>query len=240
MDFRIHWKAMSLRRTHSYQILLAIAFWLSCAHAIPRNEYGLEVVRSERLYRELVTRDSSKKLVDLETAIPGIRIDIRYATSDNFMKRPLYPIARALLRAPAAEALAAAQRELSSRDLHLKVFDGYRPYSITKMMWEPYKDPDFVADPAKGSRHNRGCAVDVTIIRSDGTELVMPTAYDDFTPRARHDYAAADPEAIANRAMLKEVMERHGFVALPSEWWHYDFRGWERYELLDIPLDQLP
>ncbi|HXI14373.1 MAG TPA: M15 family metallopeptidase [Thermoanaerobaculia bacterium] len=232
---------MTLRQNTACPLaLISIALWLSCAHTIPRNEYGLEVVSSKATYRELVSRDASKALVDLETAIPGLRIDIKYATADNFMKRPLYPVARAFLRAPAADSLSAVQREFSSKNLELKVFDGYRPYSITKMMWEPYKDPDFVADPAQGSRHNRGCAVDVTIVRKDGSELIMPTPYDDFTPKARHDYMDAAPEALANRALLKEVMERHGFIALPSEWWHYDFRDWERFELLDVPLDQLP
>jgi len=116
------------------------------------------------------------------------------------------------------------------------VFDAYRPYSVTKMMWEPYKDPDFVADPSKGSRHNRGCAVDLTIVGSDGIALAMPTDYDAFTPKARHDAMDVPAAAIANRTLLREVMERHGFVPLQSEWWHYDFIGWERFELLDLPL----
>jgi D-alanyl-D-alanine dipeptidase len=107
-------------------------------------------------------------------------------------------------------------------------------------MWEPIRNPDYVADPAKGSRHNRGCAVDVTLVSlATGEELPMPTPYDDFTPRAHHEFADLPPEAIANRLLLRETMERHGFVALESEWWHYDFRGWEKYELMDVGFKEL-
>jgi D-alanyl-D-alanine dipeptidase len=112
---------------------------------------------------------------------------------------------------------------------------------VTKRMWEPIKNPDFVADPAKGSRHNRGAAVDVTLIdlHSSG-ELPMPTPYDDFTPRARQNFADVTPEVRANRELLRDVMTRNGFEPLPSEWWHFDFHGWERFELLDVPLEEVP
>jgi D-alanyl-D-alanine dipeptidase len=104
-------------------------------------------------------------------------------------------------------------------------------------MWEPIRNPDFVADPAKGSRHNRGAAVDLTLIDlKTGRELPMPTGFDDFTPRAHQDFMELPPEAIANRAKLREAMKRHGFEPLPTEWWHFDFRGWERFELMDVPL----
>lgn len=224
------------RKWHLPAVLLLSA---ACAITIPRNEYGLEVIKSSSLYRRTVAADPSKELVDLARAVPNLLLDLRYAGPDNFMKRPLYPVARAFLRRPAAEALREAQRELEDRDLGLKVFDAYRPYSVTRLMWEPYKNPDFVADPAKGSRHNRGCAVDVTLVDRGGNELSMPTAYDDFTSHARHDYQDLPEESRRNRVLLREVMERHGFVALPSEWWHYDYRGWERFELLDLPLERL-
>jgi D-alanyl-D-alanine dipeptidase len=131
-------------------------------------------------------------------------------------------------------------RELEGRGLAIKVFDGYRPYRVTKAMWEPIKNPDFVADPAKGSRHNRGAAVDLTLIdRGTGAELPMPTPYDDFTSRARHDFNDLPADVLANRALLREVMVKHGFEPLPSEWWHYDFKGWERFELMDVPLERV-
>lgn len=205
------------------------------------NAYGLAVVSSLEEYREQVRRVPAKELVDLAAAVPGVVLDVRYATPENFLGRALYPVPRALLRRPAAEALAAAQRELAAEGLGLKVWDAYRPYAVTVAMWEPIRDPDYVADPAKGSRHNRGCAVDVTLVRlATGEELAMPTAHDDFSERAAHGYADLPPEALANRERLRAVMERHGFAPLPSEWWHYDFAGWERFELLDLPLDSLP
>lgn len=179
-----------------------------------------------------------REMTDLATT--GVALDLRYATTNNFMHARLYPVAKAYLRAPVAAALADAERELAREGLGLKVWDAYRPYSVTVKMWEPIKNPDYVADPKKGSRHNRGAAVDLTLIDlATGKELPMPTGYDDFTPRARNDFNDLPAEAIANRAKLRDVMTRHGFEPLPSEWWHYDFKGWERFELLDVPLENL-
>ena len=218
---------------------IALIVFLGCAVRVPVNSYGLRVVPDLRTYERLAAADPSTRLVDLASL--HIPLDIRYATANNFMKRVLYPAPRAFLRAPAAQALADADRELAARGLGLKVFDAYRPYRVTVAMWEPIKNPDFVADPAKGSRHNRGAAVDLTLIdRATGNELPMPTPYDDFTERAAHAFTDLPPDAVANRALLREVMERHGFEALPSEWWHYDFAGWRKYELMDVGLDALP
>jgi D-alanyl-D-alanine dipeptidase len=207
---------------------------------LPRNEYGLEVIEDKYLYLQTITEERSKELVDLRDELPAIRFDVRYATSNNFMKEQLYPIARVLLRRPVAQRLGEVQEDLASRGLGLKVFDAYRPYEVTKKMWEPYKNPDYVADPATGSRHNRGCAVDLTLVNGNGEELLMPTEYDDFTKRAGHSYRALPEEAIRNRDLLREVMESYGFVMLPTEWWHYDYQGWEQFELLDLPLTSLP
>jgi D-alanyl-D-alanine dipeptidase len=149
-------------------------------------------------------------------------------------------VAKVFLRRPAAIALHDVERELAREGLGLKIFDGYRPYRVTVRMWKPIRNPDFVADPAKGSRHNRGAAVDLTLIDlRTGRELAMPTGYDAFTVKARQDYNDLPAEAIANRARLRDVMTRHGFDPLPSEWWHFDFRGWEKFELLDLPLEKL-
>lgn len=209
------------------------------APSIPHNEYGLEVVGDGDLYEETVFADPRKRLVDLGEAVPGLRLDLRYATTDNVMNERLYPVAKALLRDPAARALGEALEDLASRGLglSLKVYDAYRPYGVTKKMWEPLKDPRYVADPAEGSRHNRGCAVDVTLVDSEGIELPMPTPFDEFTRRAWHDFQGLSEEAKKNRALLREVMERNGFAALETEWWHYDYQGWERFELLDLPLN---
>ena len=194
------------------------------------------VVKSMAEYDRLVAADPDKRLVEI-TDIPR---DVRYATTDNFMHQKLYPVAKVFLRRPAAIALHDVERELAREGLGLKLFDGYRPYRVTVQMWKPIRNPDFVADPAKGSRHNRGAAVDLTLIDlRTGRELPMPTGYDAFTVKARQDYDDLPAEAIANRARLRDAMTRHGFDPLPSEWWHFDFRGWEKFELLDLPLENL-
>jgi len=212
---------------------VALLFTLACASA-PK----LNVVPDRAAYEKLAAADPSKLLVDLGAlAIP---LDIRYATANNFMKQQLYPVAKAYLRAPAAQALVEVQRELASRGIGIKVFDGYRPYRVTVAMWEPIRNPDYVADPKKGSRHNRGAAVDLTLIDlRTGAELPMPTPYDDFTSRAAHAFSDLPADVVANRALLRDTMAKHGFEPLPSEWWHYDFRDWEAFEVMDVPLDAL-
>jgi len=219
--------------------VLPFLLLIACATAeVPPNRYGLRVVPDVATYERIARLDPEKRLVDLETL--GIPLDIRYATANNFMKQTLYPIAKAYLRAPAARALADVQKELAPRGIGIKVFDAYRPYRVTEAMWEPIKNPDFVADPAKGSRHNRGAAVDLTLIDlRTGAELAMPTPYDDFSPRAAHAFTDLPADALANRALLRDVMTKHGFEPLPSEWWHYDFKGWERFELMDVGLEEL-
>lgn len=224
---------------------LLLLLLVACATAkapveVPKNRYGLRVVPDAATYRALVAVNQAKQLVDVESAVPSIRLDVRYATPDNFLKKTLYPVAKVYLRKPAAEALRDAQTELAALGLGLKVFDGYRPYRVTEQMWEPIRNPDFVADPKKGSRHNRGAAVDVTLIDlRTGEELPMPTPYDDFTPRAAHDFNDLPAQVLANRGKLRDVMIRHAFQPLPSEWWHYDYSGWDKFELMDVPLEEL-
>ncbi|HEX8152233.1 MAG TPA: M15 family metallopeptidase [Thermoanaerobaculia bacterium] len=212
-----------------------LLFVLACATS---DRARLHVVSDPAAYERLAAADPDKRLVNLATL--DIPLDIRYATANNFMKKQLYPIPVAYLRAPAARALHDVQAELAHEGLGIKVFDAYRPYRVTEAMWAPIRNEDYVANPAKGSRHNRGAAVDVTLIDlTTGAELPMPTPYDDFTPRASHAFTGLPAEALANRAKLLAVMTKHGFEPLPSEWWHYDFGGWQRFELLDVGLDEL-
>jgi zinc D-Ala-D-Ala dipeptidase len=178
-------------------------------------------------------------LVDVTNIIPGIVLDIRYATTNNFTGQKLYPVARCCLRKEAAESLKAVQEELKGMGLALKIFDGYRPLSVQKKMWAICSNPDFVADPAKGSRHNRGAAVDLTLIKLDGTELPMPTAFDDFTEKAHRKYMNLPADAIKNRALLERVMQEHEFVGLGTEWWHFDFKNWKDYKILDVDYSQI-
>ena len=228
-------------RRSNFALLLLLA--AACATASPQiapNRYGLPVVSDFATYDRLVAADPGKQLVDVQAVEPSIGVDVRYATPNNFLHQTLYPVAKVFVRKPVAAALAAVQRELAPQHLALKLFDGYRPYRVTERMWEPIRNPDFVADPSKGSRHNRGAAVDLTLIDlTTGNELAMPTPYDDFTPRARQDFNELPAEVLANRAKLRDVMTRHGFEPLPSEWWHFDFAGWKRYELMDLDLGEL-
>lgn len=177
-----------------------------------------------------------RELVDVTAAVPGVRLDIRYATPDNFAKAAVYPAARCLLRPEAAAALKAVQGELARRGLGLKLWDCYRPLSVQKRFWELVPDPRYVADPKKGSRHNRGAAVDATLVDAQGRELEMPTGYDDFSEAAHRASKSGSPSARGNAGVLEAAMAAHGFKGLATEWWHFDFGGWERFPLLDEPL----
>lgn len=168
---------------------------------------------------------------------PTIVVELRYASRDNFVGERLYPVgSRALLRGPVAERLARVQRRLRERDLGLKIFDAYRPHSVQKKLWEKFPVPGYVADPAKGSNHNRAAAVDVTLVTLEKAEVSMPSKYDEFTDRAHRDYAGGDPAALENRRILEEAMAAEGFVPLATEWWHFDEPDAKRFGILDEPL----
>ncbi len=180
------------------------------------------------------------KLVELITLDPTIKLDIRYATSNNFMGRPVYPEARAFLQKPAAKALVKVQNKLRKHGLGLVIFDGYRPWTITKLFWDTVTEEQrkFVANPVKGSKHNRGCAVDLSIYDlNSGSLLPMPSGYDEFTERASPDYKGGTPEETKNRELLRSLMEDVGFTVNPNEWWHFDYTDWEKYAIYDISFD---
>jgi D-alanyl-D-alanine dipeptidase len=181
------------------------------------------------------------KLVELITLDPTIRLDIRYATDDNFVGKKVYPEARAFLQKPAAKAVAKVHKELRDRGLGLVIFDGYRPWSITKLFWEvtPDEKRKFVANPAKGSKHNRGCAVDLSMFDLKTGKLVeMPSGYDEFSERASPDYKGGTTEQTANRELLRKLMEDAGFTVNPNEWWHFDHKDWEKYAIYDISFEE--
>ena len=183
-------------------------------------------------------------LVELIRLDPTIRLDVRYATPNNFVGRPVYGEARAFLQRPAAEALVRAHRGLRDRGFGLLIFDGYRPWSVTKLFWETatpeQRDRGFVANPAKGSKHNRGSAVDLTLYDlQTGREVEMPSPYDEFSDRADPDYAGGTAAQREHRDLLRAAMEREGFEVDPGEWWHYNFRDWQSYPILDIPFSAI-
>jgi D-alanyl-D-alanine dipeptidase len=181
-------------------------------------------------------------LVDLAKLDPKIKLDIRYATTDNFLSTPVYSSARAFLQRPAAEALLRAHRELMKSGYGLLIFDGYRPWYITKIFWDatPPDKHEFVADPAQGSRHNRGCAVDLTLYElATGREVSMPGVYDEMSKRSYPDYKGGTPEQRAHRLVLRQAMEKQGFTVYASEWWHFDYADWRKHALENIPFEEI-
>jgi len=178
--------------------------------------------------------------VELKRLDPTLVIDLPYATEDNFCKVKLYPVERCFLRREVADALVAAHRSLADRGLGLKIWDGYRPHSVQYLMWEKSPLPGFVGHPKQGSKHNRGAAVDVTLVDlATGEEREMPTPYDEFSPRA-HSNDFKLPAAVAeNRKILQTAMRAQGFMTIQSEWWHFDHRKWADFPLADVSLVDL-
>jgi D-alanyl-D-alanine dipeptidase len=182
-------------------------------------------------------------LVELTSLDSTIKLDIRYATTNNFMKRRMYTEPRAFLQRSAAEALVRANTRLKEQGFGLLVFDGYRPWSVTKQFWDetPPVQRKFVANPRKGSRHNRGCAVDLSLYDlQTGNEITMPSPYDNFTEKAAANYSGGTEQERHFRRMLRMAMESEGFSVNPDEWWHFDYKGWQQYRVLDIPFEALP
>jgi beta-N-acetylhexosaminidase/D-alanyl-D-alanine dipeptidase len=187
---------------------------------------------------------SADALVDVSQVDPTIRIDIRYATANNFAKVAVYPVGRCLLRRDVAARLSRVQRELARDGVGLKVWDCYRPISVQQKFWELVPDERYVAKPVvkdgvavNGSKHNRGAAVDLTLVDAAGIELEMPTGYDDFSNKAHRNYRGGSDVARANRQRLERAMVAQGFEPLPTEWWHFDGPGWKGYPLSDEPLE---
>lgn len=181
-------------------------------------------------------------LVELVGLDPTIRLDIRYATANNFAGRAVYREPRAFLQRPAAEALVRVNRALRREGYGLVVFDGYRPWRVTKLFWDitPEDKRQFVADPSRGSRHNRGCAVDVTLYeRKTGRQVEMPSGYDDFTERAHINYTGGTAEQRRLRDLLRAAMEAEGFSVYEPEWWHYDYKDWREYPILDMDFSEI-
>jgi len=223
------------------QLLIISVFPLLVFSQIEKaNPYHLKIVGTVAAYNDECRKDKQNQLVDLAMAIPSIQLDIRYATSNNFTHKQVYSSARAFLRQPAALALFNVQHDLAKQGLGLKVFDAYRPYAATILFYDMIKDTLFVASPARGSRHNRGCAVDVSMVDlKTGIELEMPSAYDDFSERASPFYADLSSVAKENRGILINAMKKQGFEVFGSEWWHFDFNGWQAYSLMDISFEEL-
>jgi zinc D-Ala-D-Ala dipeptidase len=185
---------------------------------------------------------AAKDMVEAVRLDSTIHLDIRYATPNNFMGRPMYTQPRAFLQRPAAEALVRVHRALKQKGYGILLFDGYRPWAVTKKFWDetPPAKRAFVANPAKGSKHNRGCAVDLSLYElATGAEVVMPTPYDEFSTRAASRYPGGTAGQRALRDLLRTAMVAEGFTIEPSEWWHFDYRTWSQYPILDVSFEKL-
>ena len=205
----------------------------------------VEELRAEALKLQPPHEDGAflkPDLVELVTLDPTIKLDVRYATTNDFLGTPVYTQARAFLQRPAAEALVRANHELKALGFGLIIHDGYRPWYVTKIFWDATPDDKkiFVADPQAGSKHNRGCAVDLSLYDlKTGLEVAMPSGYDEMSERAYADYPGGTDEERARRALLKQAMEKHGFAVIPKEWWHFDYKDWKQYPILNVKFEDL-
>jgi len=222
-------------------------FILSCALVIAGSSYGqsckteAKIITTKADLQQAIKSDPSKNLVDLKKLIPGLIVEMPYATPNNFTKSILYYHPVAYMRVRPAMALQKVQAELNKQDLALKVYDAFRPFSVTCRMWKLVRDKRYVANPREGSYHNRGLAVDLTIIdMKTGKELDMGTGYDNFTDSAHHSFMQLPEQVLANRRLLKGLMHKYGFTIFPTEWWHYHFHNdKDHYEVIDLSFDDL-
>lgn len=197
-----------------------------------------KIILSYIFFLAVVSAQVDTAIVYLGSIDSTIVMDVKYATTNNFVGKVLYPTDKVYMRKIVAEKLSEANRYLRENyNLAIKIFDGYRPLSVQKLMWEILPDPRYVADPSKGSRHNRGAAVDITLIDENGNEIEMGTPYDDFTEKAHYDYEELSDDVKANRKLLRDVMIKFGFEPLETEWWHFDFKGWEKFSILDYQIN---
>ena len=222
-------------------LLLFLPSIKTYAQSTSHNKYGLQIISNFSEYLESIQQDANNELVDLTKQLPGISLDIRYAGDNNFMKTRLYAeTITPFLRKPVANALSAIQKQLKKKKLGLLLFDAYRPYAITERMWELIEDERYVANPKNGSGHNRGISVDLSIINLKNNQpLPMGTDFDNFSDSAHHSFTGLSKEVLQNRLLLRTIMEKNGFKALETEWWHYSFENAVGFGLLDLDFEKL-
>lgn len=219
----------------SILLLFALVSGTVAAQKITLNKYGLAVITSHAQYEQQAKSDSNQLMVNLETFIPGIRKDVRYATTNNFTHQQLYTGTAIYMRLPAARKLKVIQEELKQKGFGLLIYDAYRPYSITEKMFTIVPNDLYAADPRKGSGHNRGAAVDLSMVDlKTNLPVAMPTDFDNFTFRAHQNYKPTDANILANRTLLRNTMFKHGFKGSSTEWWHYYLPDYKKYMLMDV------
>jgi zinc D-Ala-D-Ala dipeptidase len=211
------------------------------AQNLPLSAYGMTYINNISLFKKSLINHPEKEMIPIGK-IQGLVLNLRYATPDNFTHSRLYPAGTAstFLRKRVYLALDSVAMEFSNRGIILVIFDAYRPYSITVELWNRVKDDRYAANPAKGSGHNRGIAVDLSLADAKTRQLFpMPTDFDNFSDSAHQDFFGTDAKRRANRELLKLTMEKYGFIPLPTEWWHFSWPAPENYEILDLSFQQL-
>lgn len=204
------------------------------------NKYGLNIISDPKILEETIQKDPNKALVRIKDYVLNITLDIKYATTQNVFYTQLYKKPAALVRLPVAKALVAVQKDLNSQGYGLKIYDAYRPYSVTCQMFEMLPDTLYMGLPWTGNKHNRGIALDLTLISlKTQKELKMPTPFDALVYSAHPEFMKLPEEVIKNRELLKTVMKKHGFQVDPMEWWHFNYVSVTVFELLDIPFEKL-
>lgn len=223
--------------------LLTIFFsgWLLASTAQDSlNKYGLYVIDDAQVLLRTIQEDSNKSFVRIKDYVPGVVLDIKYATTQNVFYEKLYEKPHAYTRLPVAKALAKAQQEFRQHGVGLKIYDAYRPYRVTCRMWERLPDSVYMGKPWKGSKHNRGIAIDLTLVDwKTKKELAMPTPFDALVKASHPDFMALPGSVIQNRKLLIDIMSKHGFSVDAVEWWHFNYTEGANYELLDIPPVQI-
>lgn len=202
---------------------------------LPLSKYGLPVVNDIGIYKKIVQANGENKLLDMRALTPDAQFDVTYATPNNLIKRAVYQTAEVFMRRPAALALQSVHQTLKQQGYGLVLFDGYRPYRVTEIFYEEIKDTTYVADPKRGSRHNRGMAIDLSLFDlKTGKRVSMPSNYDETTPRAFHSFMDSDSASLKHREILKNAMTAVGFEINLNEWWHYDFKGYRTCYTYDL------
>jgi D-alanyl-D-alanine dipeptidase len=202
----------------------------------------LTIINQPSEFKASIKINPKLELIELKTIVPHIRYELKYATTDNFTAVRLYPTntQSTFLRKEPAQALAQIAKVLEAKGLGILVWDAYRPYHVTVKFWELIKDERYVANPAKGSGHNRGIAIDMTLYDlKTGALLDMPTSFDDFSEKAHHGADNVSSRQKENREMMRNLMEKHGFIKFQTEWWHYYWSNGEQYDVLDFSFKQI-
>jgi zinc D-Ala-D-Ala dipeptidase len=204
------------------------------------NKYGLYIINSVEKLKQTIATDSNKAFVYIKEFVPDVLLDIKYATTQNVFYKKLYKKPYAITRLPVAKALAKVQSDLKRHGVGIKIYDAYRPYHVTCRMWDLLPDSIYMGNPKKGSKHNRGIALDLTLINlKTREELKMPTPFDALVYASHPNFMGLPDSVIRNRQLLIDVMNRHGFSVDPVEWWHFNYRDAVDYELLDIDAAEI-